>query len=239
MKSVASRTVVVTGGTKGIGAAIAQAFADEGCAVIVTGTSPTAPKVAPGTYHPLDLTDRDSVASFSDFLAHLPAVDVLVNNAGINVIKPVEEMSDDDFARVAQVNTSGPFALIRAVTPGMKRRRAGHIINIASIWSVVTKAKRSAYSAAKSATAGMTRALAAELGAHGILVNTVSPGFTLTDLTARSLNQEEQKLISAQIPLGRMASPEEIAQVVLWVASTQNTYLTGQNIVADGGFSII
>jgi len=233
------RTVVVTGGTRGIGAAIARAFADEKAELIITGTSSIAPQGCTARYHALELTDPASVAQFCEFLAALPVVDVLINNAGINVIKPLEEMTTEDFARVGLVNTTGPFALARAVAPRMKQRRSGHIINIASIWSVATKPRRSAYSAAKAGLAGLTRALAAELGPDGILVNTVSPGFTLTDLTAQSLGPEEIRAIGAQIPLGRMASPDEIASVVSFLASPKNTYITGQNIVADGGFTIV
>ena len=234
-----NRLVVITGGTRGIGAAIAQAFASAGADVIVTGTSVLAPAGVTGRYYQLDFTDADSVANFSHYLHTLPVVDVLINNAGVNVIKTLDELSVEEFDRVNQVNARGPFILARAVAPGMRKRRAGSIVNIASIWSVAAKEKRSAYCSAKSGVAGLTRALAAELGPYGILVNAVSPGFTLTELTEQSLSDEEMLEIAARIPLGRMAKPDEIAQVVLFLASPQNSFMTGQNLIVDGGFTII
>lgn len=232
-------TVVITGATRGIGAALAEAFGAAGAGLIITGTSDKAPDGFTGIYHQLNLCDKASVELFATFLRDQAAIDVLINNAGINIIKPIEEMTASEFERVAAVNTLGPFILTQAVVSGMKRQKSGRIVNIGSIWSVVTKPMRTAYSAAKSGLAGLTRAQAAELGGSGILVNTVSPGFTLTDLTARSLSAVEKKSIENQIPLRRMALPSEIAQVVMFLASRQNTYLTGQNIVVDGGFSII
>jgi 3-oxoacyl-[acyl-carrier protein] reductase len=145
----------------------------------------------------------------------------------------------EEFDRVAAVNYRGPFLLSRAAAPVMARGGGGRIVNVASIWSVATKAKRSAYSAAKTGLVGLTRALAVELAPAGILVNALSPGFTLTEMTARSLHAEEMTAITAQIPLQRMARTEEIAEVALFLASARNSYLTGQNIVVDGGFTLV
>ncbi len=233
------QTVVITGGTRGIGRAFAEAFHAAGAQVVVTGTGPVPPADLIGEYQPLDLTDAGSTERFCRHLASRDRVDVLINNAGINIIKSLEELTPEEFDRVARVSYHGPFRLSQAVAPVMRRQGGGRIINLASIWSVATKAKRSAYSAAKTGLVGLTRALAVELAPAGILVNALSPGFTLTELTARSLKPEEQTALTAQIPLQRMAQPAEIAAVALFLASRRNTYLTGQNLVVDGGFTLV
>ncbi|MEN9727838.1 MAG: hypothetical protein RL434_2204 [Pseudomonadota bacterium] len=233
------QTVVITGGTRGIGRAFAEAFHAAGAQVLVTGTGSVPPADLIGEYQQLDLTDSSSTERFSHYLADRPRVDVLINNAGINIIKSLEELTPEEFDRVARVSYHGPFHLSRAVAPVMRRQGGGRIINLASIWSVATKAKRSAYSAAKTGLVGLTRALAVELAPAGILVNALSPGFTLTELTARSLKPEEMTVLAAQIPLQRMAQPTEIAAVALFLASRRNTYLTGQNLVVDGGFTLV
>lgn len=234
-----NQTVLITGGTRGIGAAFAEAFHAAGAEVIVTGTGPSAPADTRFKYYQLDFTDSATTTAFCEAIRDLPRLDVLINNAGINIIKPLEELTPEEFDRVADVSYRGPFILAKTLLPALRKSGNGRIVNVASIWSVATKAKRSAYSAAKAGLAGLTRALAAELAPQGILVNAVSPGFTLTDLTARSLKSEEKAAITAQIPLGRMAEPKEMAEVVLFLASRRNSYLTGQNIVVDGGFTIV
>lgn len=233
------QTVLITGGTRGIGAAFADAFNRAGAQVIVTGTGAPPPTDVRGEYRQLDLCDVASTEAFCDWLRALPRLDALINNAGINIIKPLELLTPAEFDQVAAVNCRGPFLLTRAALPAMRRGGGGRVVNVASIWSVATKAKRSAYGAAKTGLVGLTRALAVELAPDGILVNALSPGFTLTDLTARSLKPDEMAALTAQIPMQRMALPAEIAHAALFLASSQNTYLTGQNLVVDGGFTIV
>jgi 3-oxoacyl-[acyl-carrier protein] reductase len=136
------------------------------------------------------------------------------------------------------INLIAPMLIIKGFAPMMKQRKSGRIVNIGSIWSVVSKAKRSVYSSAKHGLHGLTMTAALEMSEFGILVNTVSPGFTLTDLTKKNNSPEDIKRIEMDIPLGRMAETAEIARVVLFLGSYDNTYITGQNIVVDGGYSI-
>ena len=238
-----NKRVLVTGGTRGIGAAIAKAFETEGASVIITGTkhqnqggmakrSDSSQRLVP-----VDLDDDNALCEFLAFIESQDLLDVLINNAGINIIKPFDEVLDEDFDRLTRVNYRAPFLISRAAGRVMKRQKSGRIVNIGSIWSLITKAGRTQYCASKAGVAGMTRAFATDLAPAGVLVNCVSPGFVLTDLTKRSLTDDEIGALAAQVPMGRMAQPSEIARVVLFLASNENTYLTGQNIVVDGGFS--
>ena len=238
-----TRRILITGGTRGIGAAVAQAFAEEGAELWLTGTDPATiealnQSAPPGhRYLCADFGDRPSLNAFLAELASLDRLDVCVNNAGINIIRPIDATQEDELDRLTDINYRAPFLICRAAARLMQRQRAGSIINIASIWSVVTRAGRSQYSASKAGLAGMTRAIATDLAPYGVTVNCVSPGFTLTDLTRQSLSRDEMAELCRQIPMGRMAEPAEIAKVVRFLASTECSYLTGQNIVVDGGFS--
>jgi len=236
------KTIVVTGGTRGIGAAIGAKFALEGGMVILTGRdrealsllqSPPGGKVR---YVHLDLSEIDSINRFVENLESLEKIDVLVNNAGINKIDCIENITVTDFEAVMNVNLKAPFYICQKVAQ-MMAGRGGRIINIASIWSIVTKEGRVSYITAKAGLAGLTRGLATDLAKHNVLVNTVSPGFVLTDMTRTSLSNDEMDCITQAIPLRRMAQPSEIAELVAFLGSEENTYITGQNIVADGGFS--
>ncbi|MBK8973254.1 MAG: SDR family oxidoreductase [Hahellaceae bacterium] len=234
-----NKTVVVTGGTRGIGAAIGHSFAELGARVILTGKSPSTEQLAlKGSieYQVLDLDDVNSLEAFLEFLNALGQIDVLVNNAGINIINPLEQVVDEDFERILNVNLRGPFKLCRAMASLMKVR-GGRIVNLASIWSVITRPGRSAYIVSKAAIDGLTRGAATDLAPNNILVNTVSPGFVLTQLTRDSLSDVEIDALKCTIPLGRLATPEEIARLVRFLCSDENTYITGQNIVIDGGYT--
>lgn len=239
MTKIDRRTILVTGGTRGIGAAIARHFASSGADVIATGTGPTKSEESDGDirYMTVDFAEPASLDAFLGQIARLPRLDVCVNNAGINIIKPFPAVTSEDFDRLSAINFRAPFLVAQAAARVMQKAGQGWIINIASIWGVITKAGRSSYTAAKTGLVGMTRGLAIDLAPDGILVNSVSPGFVLTDLTRQSLSENEREELGAQVPLGRMASPDEIARVVAFLASPENTYLTGQNIIVDGGFT--
>lgn len=219
------RRVLVTGGSRGIGKAIAERFEKEGYEVITPSRQE------------LDLANPASVEKYIMLQKEQAPFDVIINNAGCNDIHLVEDITDEELSEMMNVNLIAPIRLIRGLVVPMKERRYGRIVNIASIWAVVSKAGRCVYSATKNGIHGVTNTLAVELAQYNILVNTVCPGFTLTELTRKNNTEEEIAQISADIPMGRMAQPEEIAQVVYFLASDDNTYLTGQKIAVDGGFT--
>lgn len=237
------QVVLVTGATRGIGSAIARQFQEHGAELLLTGTNAdeiqrlNAAKPVGVRYLQVDFSGHASTEEFCKTIEALPRLDVCVNNAGINIIRPFGDVTAADFDRLNAIDYRAPYLVGQAAAKVMKRAGRGWIVNIASIWSVITKPQRTLYTAAKSGLAGLTRAMAVELGGHGILVNSVSPGFVETDLTRQSLSDAERGSLSRQVPLGRMAQPEEIARVVTFLASEQNTYLTGQNIIVDGGFT--
>jgi 3-oxoacyl-[acyl-carrier protein] reductase len=163
---------------------------------------------------------------------------ILVNNAGINRIQLLPDFTEEDFDEITETNYRAPYLVMQTVARVMIRDGVpGRIINIGSIWALQTKAGRTAYCGSKAGLLGMTRAAATDLAPHGILVNAISPGFVETDLTSSTLGPEGMKEVARQIPLGRLAQPIEIAKVVAMLASSDNTYLTGQNIIVDGGFT--
>ena len=230
------RVAVVTGATRGIGAAIAKRLRSHGATVIVTGTSADHEAPQGCEYRAVDFFDSAATAAFAAELA-VRQVDILVNNAGINAIAPFNAIVPAEFDRIHCVNVRAPFLMCQAVLPGMRSRQWGRIINIGSIFSVISKEQRASYSASKFALDGMTAALAAEVASDGVLANCVSPGFIETDLTRGILTESGIAELVDRIPMRRLGQPAEVAALVAWLASPENTYISGQNIVIDGGFS--
>lgn len=231
------RKVVVSGASRGIGRAIAQAFRNEGAWVIGTRT---------GNNTQSDDVCQDWIAA--DFLnleqikacaerVRAAEPDVLVNNAGINKIAPFIEITPDDFLSIQRVNVFAPFLLCQAAIPAMVRKGWGRIVNVSSIWGKVSKEHRAAYSTSKFALDGMTLALAAEHAVDGIIANCIAPGFIDTELTHRVLGEKGMQALISTVPVRRLGQVDEIARLVLWLASEENTYIAGQNIAIDGGFS--
>ncbi len=241
------RVVLVTGGTRGIGAAIANDFEAAGCELILTGTDPAKihelnlANAIRGIRHirylQADFNDESSLQRFLEELDRLPQIDVCVNNAGINKHNPITDIRVEDYDQIARVNLRAPALICRTVCRKMQAARYGRIVNIGSIWSVISKARRAVYATTKAGLIGLTRTIAVDMGPYNVLANVVSPGFVLTELTTSTLSPEEMEDLSAQVPVNRFAQPSEIARVVLFLASDLNTYLTGQNIVVDGGFT--
>ena len=205
----------------------------------MVGTGTGARSDAAGTldeYVQSDFGDLDQIRACAEIVRRIEH-DVLINNAGINKNLPFAEIDPDEFRRIQQVNVFAPFSLCRAAIPGMKCKGWGRIVNISSIWGKIGKEHRASYSASKFALDGMTLALAAEHAADGILANCVAPGFTDTELTHRMLGDEGIRQLVSTVPIRRMAGVDEIARFVVWLGSPENTYITGQNIAIDGGFS--
>ena len=227
---------LVTGGTRGIGAAIAARLLSEGASVTVTGRRSVG--VAPDgcRYRPVDFADRAAVATFAKELADW-GVDILVNNAGINRIGPFDQVNQEDFDRIQEVNVRTPFLLCQAVLPSMRKKQRGRVVNICSIFGTISKEFRAPYSASKFALDGMTAALAAEVAADGILANCVSPGFIDTELTRTILGEAGVRDQVSRVPIRRLGRPDEVAALVAWLVGPENTYISGQNLVIDGGFS--
>lgn len=219
------KKVLLTGGSRGIGKAIKEVLELQGYVVY-----------AP-THEGLDLASKMSIEQF--IKSHRDdTYDVIINNAGINPLDNIQDIKDNEFDECLMVNLIAPKMLIQGFVHGMIEQRYGRILNIASIWSVVSKPKRTSYSIAKTGLVGMTRTLAAELGQYGITVNAISPGFVNTELTKQNISSEEQKCLENQISLRRFASPKEIARIVAFLISEENSFMTGQNIVVDGGYTI-
>ena len=231
-----SRSVLVTGGNRGIGLAIATAFKDGGDKVAVTYNSSPPPEGFLGVK--CDITDQEQVDAAFDTIAeqHGP-VEVLVANAGITRDTLLLRMSDDDWDQVLQTNLTGSFRVARRAAKGMLRLRKGRIVFISSVVGMLGSPGQVNYAASKSGLIGMARSIARELGSRGITANVVAPGFVETDMTA-VLPEETQKQYLGQIPLGRYATTAEVASVVEWVASEGAAYVTGALIPVDGGLGM-
>ena len=232
----AGRSVLVTGGNRGIGRAIAEAFVANGDRVAVTTRSGGAPE---GTLDVrCDITDAAAVdAAFAEIEAAHGPVEVLVANAGITADTLVLRMSDEDWSSVIDTNLTGSFRLAKRAAKGMLRLRRGRIIFISSVVGLLGSAGQVNYAASKSGLVGMARSLARELGSRSITTNVVAPGFVETDMTD-VLTDEQKSAIKTQVPLGRYASTAEVASAVTWLASDGASYVTGAVIPVDGGLGM-
>ena len=231
-----SRSVLVTGGNRGIGRAIAEAFLAQGDQVAVTSRNGDAPDGAFAVA--CELTDPDSVtAAFDAVEAHQGPVEVLVANAGITRDTLLLRMSEDDWNDVVATNLTGTFRVAKRAAKGMLRLRRGRIVLISSVVGLMGSPGQVNYAATKAGLVGMARSLARELGSRGITTNVVAPGFIETDMTA-VLPEEQQQAYREQIPLGRMGSTTEIADAVTWLASDNAGYVTGAVIPVDGGLGM-
>jgi len=234
------KAAIVTGGTRGIGRTIVQSLVDQGCHVIYTGTKPRdkSKDTSGDDFYQLDFLNDKSADTFINHIKKIPRIDILINNAGINIIDPIYGIEDQHWDRILKVNLTGCMRLMRDVSKIMiKNKNGGKILNISSIFGIVSKSQRGSYSASKAGLVGLTRAAALDLAPYNILVNALCPGFVKTELTYSILSPAEIKKIAADIPLRRFAHESEIAQVATFLCSDLNTYITGQAIVADGGFT--
>jgi 3-oxoacyl-[acyl-carrier protein] reductase len=230
------RTILITGGNRGIGAAIAEAFVAAGHRVAVTVRSGQGPA---GTLTvTADVTDPASLdAAFAQVEAELGPVEVVVANAGITRDTLLLRMSDEDFDTVVDTNLGGAFRVVKRAAKGMLRAKWGRVILIGSVVGTLGTAGQMNYAASKTGLIGIARSLTRELGSRGITANVVAPGFIETEMTA-ALPEETQAQYRTQIPAGRFASPEEVAGVVLWLASDAAAYISGAIIPVDGGLGM-
>jgi len=239
----AGQVALVTGASRGIGAAIAQTLAARGLKVIGTATTEEgAARIGAAlAAHPgcrgaaLDVNDAAAAEALIDaIIKEHGALHVLVNNAGITRDMLAMRLKDEDWDAVLDTNLKAVFRLSRAVMRPMMKQRWGRIISITSVVGASGNPGQANYAAAKAGVAGMTRALARELGSRGITVNCVAPGFIATDMTA-ALGEEQQKALAAQIPLGRLGQPADIAAAVAYLASPEAGYVSGQELHVNGG----
>lgn len=230
------RVVVVTGGNRGIGRAIAERFVAEGWKVAVTARSGEGPE---GTLTArADVTDAAAVdAAFGQVEAELGPIAVVVANAGVTKDTLLLRMSEDDFDSVVNTNLGGAFRVVKRASKGMLKARWGRVILISSVVGLYGSAGQINYAASKSALVGFARSLTRELGGRGITANVVAPGFIETDMTAE-LPADTQVEYKKNIPAGRFASPDEVAGVVTWLAGDDAAYISGAVIPVDGGLGM-
>jgi len=236
-----SRSVLVTGGNRGIGLAIARVFADAGDKVAITYRSgePPADLVSRGVLAVrCDITDAEQVEqAYKEIEAAHGNVEVLVANAGVTRDQLLMRMSEEDFTSVLETNLTGTFRVVKRANRGMLRAKKGRVVLISSVVGLLGSAGQANYAASKAGLVGFARSLARELGSRNITFNVVAPGFVDTDMT-RALSDEQRAGIVAQVPLGRYAQPEEIAATVRFLASDDASYITGAVIPVDGGLGM-
>jgi 3-oxoacyl-[acyl-carrier protein] reductase len=245
MFDLSGRAALVTGASGGIGGAIARALHAQGATVALSGTR-EAPLAALASelgdrahVLPCDLGDAAAVEALPKLAAEaMGAVDILVNNAGLTRDQLFMRMSDEDWARVIEINLTSAMRLSRGVLRGMMKARWGRIVNVTSIVGVTGNPGQANYAASKAGMIGMAKSLAAEVAGRGITVNCIAPGFIETAMTEK-LTEEQKSRIFAQIPAGRMGAPEEIAAAAVFLAAPEAAYVTGQTIHVNGGMAMI
>ncbi len=220
-----NKTVLITGASRGIGKACAEVFLKHGYTVY-----------APSRQE-LDLLSPKSIKDYISSLNH--SIDVLINNAGVNPLAHVGEIDFENAHQLIDTNFWAPVILTDLLAPKMKERGYGRIVNVSSIWSDVTKAGRSIYASSKAAINAFTRTAAVEYASSNVLINAVAPGYVNTELTKINNTLEQIEVIKSNLPINRLAEPSEIAELIYFLASEKNSFVTGQTIFADGGYSII
>jgi len=242
-----NKIALITGATRGIGKSIADCLWAAGANLILTGTNDEEidrlnnAMIKNGItniqYLQADFSNEDSTDRFLQKLEQFDRIDICINNAGVNRILDFVDTSIEDFNWINEINLIVPYKILKVVGPKMIAHEYGRVVNIASIWSVITRPGRSMYTASKNALVGLTKTLSVEWASKNVLVNAVSPGFTLTELTKTTNTPAQLEAIEKIIPAQRMAEPIEMARVIAFLCSDLNTYLTGQNITIDGGYT--
>jgi len=245
--NLAGKVALVTGGSKGLGKAMARGLVEAGADLVISSRHENELRLAMeeilsgtnrrGRFIVADMTRRDDVNKLArTALEQMGRIDILINNAGTNIPQPIDEVRDADWDTIMETNLHSIMVLTRALVPQMKARRWGRIIHISSVMGFISKEGRDAYSATKSALIGLARANALELGRHGITVNCVAPGAFLTDLPGRLLSDEEKKEFTRNTAVLRWGDPKELVGPALLLASDAGSYITGETLVVDGGW---
>jgi len=243
---LSGRVALVTGGSQGLGKVMSRIFAEAGADVMICSRSEdklraAAAEIAEGTgvrveYLRTDMTRRDEVKRLAETaVERLGKVDILVNNAGTNVPQPIDEIDDQTWDNLLELNLTSCMVLTRALVPGMKQQRWGRVIHISSVMGLGSAGRRNTYSATKSALLGLCWASALDLGPYGITVNCIAPGPFATDLPMTLLSEEQKAIFAGRTALGRWGRPEELAGPALLLASDAGSYITGSVLVVDGG----
>jgi NAD(P)-dependent dehydrogenase (short-subunit alcohol dehydrogenase family) len=244
---LSGKVALVTGGSKGLGKAMARGLAEAGADVVISSRHEDELRSAldeilkgtgrRGQLVVADMSRRDDVARLArTALDRMGRVDILINNAGSNVPQPVDQIKDEDWDRTVELNLNSVVWLTRALVPQMKARRWGRIIHISSIMSLVSKEGRTCYSATKAALNAIARGAALELGGFGVTVNCIAPGPFLTDLPGKLLSAEEKQAFAGRTALNRWGDPGELVGPALLLASDAGSYITGATLVVDGGY---
>lgn len=247
--NLTGKVALITGGNKGLGKAMALGFAQAGADLFLASRNveelkAAAQSIAKQTgrrveWTPVDVNDRSQVQKLAETaLATMGQVDILINNAGMNNPQAIDTINDEVWDKILEVNLSSCMALTRALVPQMKARKWGRIIHISSIMGLVSKEKRNAYSATKSALIGLARASALDLGEFGVTVNCIAPGPFLTDMPMSILSDREKQEFAAMTALNRWGDPSELVGPALFLASEAGSYVTGHVLVVDGGYTI-
>ena len=244
MSHLEGKIVLVTGASRGIGQAIALSLGNAGATVIGTATSDKGADAISNTFKEnniagqgltLNVTNNDQIAEvMSTIVENHGSVDILVNNAGITRDNLLMRMKEDEWDDIMSTNLSSVYKMSKAVLRGMMKKKAGRIISIASVVGAMGNAGQTNYAAAKAGIMGFTKSLAREVGTRGITVNAVAPGFIQTDMTD-ALPEEQKASLASQIPLGRLGTPDEVAQTVLFLAGEGGAYITAQTLHVNGG----
>jgi NAD(P)-dependent dehydrogenase (short-subunit alcohol dehydrogenase family) len=246
---LSGKCALVTGGSRGLGKAMARGFAEAGADVMISSRNAdelraAAAEIAEGLavkveWMAADMADRAQVRALAaEAEARLGRVDILVNNAGINHPQAIDEITDEVWDLNVEVDLTSVMGLTRALVPGMKARRWGRILHISSVLGVGGRLKRNVYCACKAALIGLARASALDLGPYGITVNCLCPGPFLTDMPGKLLNDEEKKYFADRTALKRWAAPRELVGPALMLASEAGSYITGEALVVDGGTAV-
>ncbi len=247
MFNLSGKVALVTGGSKGLGQAMARGFVEAGADVVISSRHEDELKASlqeilkgtnrQGVYVVADMANRDDVRRLADTaIREMGRVDILVNNAGTNVPQTIDTITDEDWDRVMEINLNSIMVLTRALVPQMKERKWGRIIHISSIMGIVSKSGRNGYSATKSALIGFAKASALDLGTFNITVNCLAPGPFLTDLPGKLLSAEEKANFASMTALNRWGDPKELVGPALLLASDAGSYITGETLVVDGGY---